>query len=241
MNEQRYLLFDQYLHNEMTAEERNLFENQLATDMKFKSEFETFREVRFQLENKFAAEKDREAFKATLNAVSKEYFKTKTPKAIQFKPWYFAAAASVAVLLGFFFFNQNAHPAFEDFNHPEKAYFTERGNLDALLKQAETAFNAKDYQTAIPIFETILTANKTSEIQYFYGVALLQENQLEKAEAVFTELKSGTSVYKEKALWNLALLKLKQKDYKGSKEILQTISEDYEDYGEVQELLDALD
>ncbi|WP_163409128.1 tetratricopeptide repeat protein [Flavobacterium ajazii] len=241
MNEEMYILFDQYLQNEMTIEERTNFERQLAEDELMASSFEAFKEMHFQLANKFGIAQEREAFKANLKTISEANFKSAQPKVIQFKPWYFAAAASVAVLFGLFFFNQNADPNFEDFNHPEQAYFTERGNLDAVLKQAEGAFNTKNYKTAIPLFETVLKEKKTPEIQYFYGIALLEENQFAKAETVFNELKSGTSAYKEKALWYLALSKLKQKDYKACKQILETISQDYENYDDVQELLEELD
>ena len=81
-------------------------------------------------------------------------------------------------------------------------------------------------------------------IQYFHlntGVSLLQINEYIKAETVFNELKSGTSLYREKSVWNLALIKLKHKDYKGCKQILQTISQDFEYYDKVQELLRALE
>lgn len=241
MDEQKYLLFDQYLHNEMTDEERNLFESQLSNDMKLKSEFETFREMRFQLENKFAIEEERQAFKTSLKTISQEHFKSSQPKVIQFKPWYLAAAASVAVLLGVFFFSHNSKPNFENFNQPEQAYFTERGNAELPLQQAEIAYNNKNYKEAVLLFEKVLKENKTAEIQYFYGLALLQENQFVKAESVFNELKSGKSVYKNKATWNLALSKLKQKDFNATKEILLTIPSDYENYEEVEKLLKQLD
>ena len=70
---------------------------------------------------------------------------------------------------------------------------------------------------------------------------MLEESKYPKAEAVFNELKSGTSVYKEKAKWSLALSKLKQKKYTECKAVLQTISQDYEKYEDVEHLLDELD
>lgn len=241
MNEERYILFDQYLQGELTIDERNSFEKQLSEDHEFSSEFETFKEAQLRLKNKFEYEEEREAFKANLKTISDKHFNTSKPKVIGLNAWYFAAAASVVILFGLFFFNYNQNPAFEDYNHPEQASFTERGEAKETLKQAETAFNERKYSEAIPLFEAILKENKTPEVQYFYGVSLLEESQYKKAEAVFNELKSGTSVYKEKAKWNLALSKLKQKDYKGCKEILQTISEDYENYDDVQNLLEDLD
>jgi TolA-binding protein len=241
MNEERYILFDQYLQGELTVDERNSFEKKLSEDPEFASAFESFKTVNLHLETKFGYEKDRKAFKENLKRISDTHFnKKKKSKIVSLKPWYYAVAASVAVLIGLFFFNYDPNPVFEDFNNPEQAHFMERGDASVNLKQAETAFNAKKYKDAIPLFEEILKETKTPEIQYFYGVSLLQESKFEKAEAVFNELKSGNSVYKDKALWNLALSKLKQKKYKSCKEILDTISQDYENYDDVQALLDEL-
>ncbi|MHC0439805.1 tetratricopeptide repeat protein [Flavobacterium sp. 3-210] len=240
MNEEHYILFDQYLEGELTIDQKNDFEKQLAEDAQFASEFETFKSVQLQLQNKFGFEEEREAFKENLNQIAEEYF-NKKPKVIGLKPWYLAVAASVAVLFGLFFFNYNQYPAFADYNHPEQASFAERGSEDGPLKNAEKEFNAKRYSLAIPHFEEVLAKGKTPEIQFYYGVSLLEESHYLKSEAVFNELKEGNSVYKEKATWYLALSKLKQRDYEGCKKILQTISEDYEDYDEVQLLLDELD
>ena len=241
MNEERYLLFDQYLQGELTIEERNSFEKEVSENPEFAAEFRTFKEVMVELQNKFGHVQEREAFKENLSDISDKHFNKNKPKVVKLKPWYYAAAASAAILFGLFFFNHNSDPNFEDFNQPEQAYFTERGDAALELKQAEDAFNSKNYKKAIPLFETILKENKSAEIHYFYGISLLEENQFIKAESVFNELKSGTSVYKNKAVWNLALSKLKQKDYKASKEILLTIPSDFEHYDKVEELLKELD
>ena len=241
MNEERYILFDQYLQSEMTAAEKSDFEKQLAEDAEFASEFETFKSVQIQLENKFGFEAEREAFKENLTQISEKHFNNSKPKVVLMRPWYYAAAASVIILFGLFFFDYNQNPSFNDYNHPGQAHFTERSNTNVSLIQAEKAFNDRNFKEAIPFFEAVLKDKKTSEIQYYYGVSLLQVSDYKKAEQVFNELKSGSSVYKDKSLWNLALIKLRQKDYAGSRQILQTISQDYEDYDEVQELLDALD
>jgi hypothetical protein len=239
MNEERYILFDQYLQGEMTVEEKNSFEKQLSEDHELSSEFETFKEVQLRLTTKFEHEEEREAFKANLTTISDKHFNTSKPKVVVMRPWYLAAAASVIILFGLFFFDYN-NPTFADYDNPETASFVERGDTDTNLIEAQKAFNDGKYAAAIPLFEEILKVNNTPEIQYFYGVALLEESKYTKAESVFNELRSGTSVYKEKAIWSLALSKLKQKKYKECKDILNTISQDYENYDDVEKLLDEL-
>jgi len=239
MNEERYILFDQYLQGEMTVEEKDNFEKQLSEDHEFSSEFETFKEVQLRLKTKFEFEEEREAFKANLTTISDTHFNTSKPKVVVMRPWYLAAAASVIILFGLFFFDYN-NPSFADYDNPETASFVERGDTDTALIGAQTAFNDGKYAAAIPLFEEILKENKTPEIQYFYGVSLLEESKYPKAESVFSELRSGTSAYKDKATWSLALSKLKQKKYTECKEILETISQDYENYDDVEKLLDEL-
>lgn len=241
MNEKKYILFDQYLQGELTNEARLDFERQLSGNLELASELATFKEVQVQLETKFGFEADRKAFEENVKTISEEHFKADKSKVISIEPWMYLVAASMLLLLGLFLFNPGAKPGFEEYNQYENAYLTERGEGVANLKQAETAFNAKDYKAAIPLFEAILKENKTAEIQYFYGVSLLENNQIKQAEAAFNEIKSGNSIYKNKAIYGLALAKLKQKDYKGCKEILLTIPSDYEHYDKVQELMDRLD
>lgn len=240
MNDERYILFENYLSNELSAEEKANFEKQLAEDPELASAFEIFKDLNLHLGNKFGNQEELKAFKKNLKSISKEHFKTKKPKVVAFKPWQYAIAASVAILVGLFVF-QNINPSFDDYNNPEMATFIERGDVNENLKLAQDAFNAQKYKTAIPYFEAVLKENKSPEIQYFYAVSLLEDNQFQKAETNLSELKTGASIYKDKATWYLALSKLKQEDYKSCKEILQTIPDDFEDYDQVQELLNELD
>lgn len=240
MNEERYIIFENYLSNELSAEEKTKFEKQLAEDVELATAFEIFKELNLHLENKFGNENELKAFKKNLKSISKEHIKTKKSKIVAFKPWQYAIAASIAIMVGLFVF-QNINPSFDDYNNPEMATFVERGDVNENLKLAQDAFNTKNYKTAILYFEGVLKVNKTPEIQYFYAISLLEDNQFQKAESNLSELKSGTSIYKNKATWYLALSKLKQKDYESCKEILLIIPDDYEDYDQVQELLNELD
>lgn len=232
-------LFEQYLHGAMTVAERDNFTKRLAEDRDLTLEFETFKEMEWQLKNKLEYDAERQIFKENLAKISEAHFDNK-PKVVGLKPWYLAVALSVAILVGLFFFNYNQNPVFGDYNNPEHASFSETANASEALKKAEMAYNKKRYNDAIPFFETVLQNKKTPEIQFFYGVSLLEESHYLKAEAIFKKLKAGDSLYKEKATWYLALCKLKQKDYAGCKQILQTMSKDYERYALVKELLDRL-
>ena len=82
---------------------------------------------------------------------------------------------------------------------------------------------------------------KNPELHYFYAIALIETNDYAKAETLLKEIKSGTSVYKEKATWYLALSNLKQKKLEECKIYLKQIPTDAEDYDNAQKLLKRLD
>jgi tetratricopeptide (TPR) repeat protein len=241
MNEEHFLAFDEYLRGEMTDEDKLVFEKQLRENTDFASDFGTFKELNSHLNNKFGNAQELKAFKENLKNISKPHFEKPKGEVVFMKPWYYGVAASVAVLIGLFFLNQNSDPTFEEYNHPETAFFTERGATNDTLKLAQDAFNAKRYKGAIPLFETILKTNNSAEIQYFYGMSLLEVNRLVEADAIFTTLKSGNSIYKDKATWRLALSQLKRKKEEECKKLLLTIPHDFEDYDQVESLLKKLD
>ncbi len=249
MNEELYMAFESYLSNEMPTDEKKLFEERLLIDASFRESFAVYKETSQFLHTTFSAETL--AFKMNLDVISNEHFsqtqennsnethQKKQTKVIQFKPWYYAVAASIALVFGTLFFNQN-DPQYGDFNQHEAAVFVERSDADVNLKEAQDFFNAKEYKKAVLAFEKI--PNLTNpELQYYYAIALIETNDYQKAEIFLTNLKDGTSVYKTKAVWYLALSNLKQKKVEECKVYLKQIPADAEDYDKAQELLGDLE
>jgi predicted Zn-dependent protease len=225
----------------MSQEEKLDFENQLQNNADIQQKFEIYKDANMFLETKFSSETT--AFKQNLETISKEHFADKIEKktkVIAFKPWQYAVAASVAVLFGTWFYMQNNIPQYGYYSTPETAMFVERSVGDANLKEAQNAFNAKDYKKAVASFEKV-TDLKNPELQYFYAISLIETNNYAKAEMLLNNIKTGTSVYKDKATWYLALSNLKQKKLEDCKIYLKQISADAEDYDKAQELLKDLD
>ena len=241
MNEEVYIGFESYLNNEMPAEDKIQFENRLKTDSEFNKSFTLYKETTQFLDTKFSAETV--DFKQNLQSISKEYFtenQQKQPKVIAFKPWYYAVAASVTILLGTWFTLQNSNPVYGDYNQHENAYFMERGDEDVNLKNAQDFFNAKEYANAVIAFEKVTDLNKP-ELQYFYAIALIETNKYQKAEVLLKTIQQGTSSYKEKAVWYLALSNLKQEKLEECKTLLKQIPSEAEDYEKAQHLLKDLE
>lgn len=241
MNEELYVTFENYFNNEMSQEEKLEFENQLQNNAEVQQKFEIYKDANQFLETKFSSETL--DFKKNLEAISKEHFaekEKKQTKVIAFKPWQYAVAASIAILLGTWFMTQGNSDYSEYYQH-ENANLVERGNIIKNLKTAQEAFNTKNYKIAIENFEIVLKDYDKPEVRYFYGISLLEENRFVDAETIFTKLQSGTSVYKDKATYNLALSKLKQKKLEDCKIYLKQVPADAEDYDKAQKLIKDLD
>ncbi len=244
MNEELYIVFENYLTNQLSEKEKIDFENQLQNDVSIREKFRIYQNWTNYLETKFDSKTI--DFKKNLETISKSHFENSVAtenqrKTIQFKPYYYAIAASIVLIIGTWFMMQNSMPNYNDFNQHEDAYFTERGDIIKNLKLAQDAFNVKNYPEAIINFEIILKSYKKPEIEFYYAISLLETDKFTESEAIFNSLKSGTSIYKDKSIWYLALSCLKQKKYEETKEFLKQIPEDAEDYDKAKKLLDELD
>lgn len=240
MSEQLYITFENYFSNEMSQEEKLEFENQLQNDIELREKFELYKETTQFLATKFDSETI--AFKENLKSISKENFaekEVKKSKVIAFKPFYYAVAASVVLALGTWFMMQGT-PEYGDYNQHENAFFVERSVGDANLNEAQKAFNEKDYKRTVAAFEKVQNLTNP-ELQYFYAIALIETNNFTKAEILLNTIKSGNSVYKEKAVWYLALSYLKQNKLEECKTYLNQLSPDAEDYQKAQKLLKKID
>lgn len=241
MNEEQYMGFESYINNEMPQEEKIIFEEKLQNDSQFRESFELYKETTQFLSTKFSSETI--SFKENLKRISENHFAenaTSKPRVISFKPWQYSIAASVVLFVGVLFFMQNGTPQYSDYNDHETAVFVERSNAEESLKNAQDFFNAKEYGKAVASFKNIKDIS-SAEIQYFYAISLIETNDYLQGELFLNMIKSGNSIYKDKATWNLALSKLKQKQYEECKVYLKQIPVDTEDYDKAQELLNDLE
>ena len=241
MQEELYIGFEKYLLNEMTAEEQSDFENKLQTDDNFSQQFQIYKETTQFLELKFS--KEAVDFKENLHAIGSNHFGkpiTKKSKVISLQSKWFAVAAMLVVFMGVWYFNQSGNPTFSDYNNYNEAHFIERSDTNQNLVDAQTFFNAKDYKKASQSFAKIEDLTNP-ELQLYYAISLIESDDYEKASVLLINISQGNSVYKEEAIWYLALSSLKQKDYKTCKKHLEEISQDSEKYNQAQKLLKELD
>ncbi|MFD0861102.1 tetratricopeptide repeat protein [Sungkyunkwania multivorans] len=241
--EEKYLLFEDYLAGDLSKEAAVDFEAQLSADSELANELEAYKNISKFLESEFSEEK--KAFTTNLEAISNEHFNKKEEKretkVIRFRPWQYAAAASIVILIGVYVFSFSGTPAYQDYAIYETVSLVERGEGEELLLKAQNAYNSKNFQEAEALFKEVLkTGADNAEVQFYLGRSLLEVNKFKEADAVFETLSKGNSAYKYEARWYQALGKLKNLDYKGCEEILKTIPKEAGMYRQARKLLRKL-
>jgi tetratricopeptide (TPR) repeat protein len=244
MENKDYILFDKYLLGDLSKEDINAFELRLETDLTFKKNFNTYKELFAFLEHKFKNEEASAVFQNNLKNISKTYFKKQelTKKVMRFKPWQYAIAASVVLWVSIALFNDLSDPAYQDYANYDSISLTVRGDGDAMLKTAENAFNAKDFSNAEKAFRSLLITDKDNiEWQFYSALSNIELNNFEMAEHTLMAIIKGQSAFKNKAIWYLALSKLKQKKFDDCLKLLKTIPEEADEYKKAQKLIRKLD
>ena len=201
MQDQDFILFEDYLSGHLSLEEKQAFETRLESDAPFNKAFEAYKETSGFLEHHIKNTAGTEAFKANLERVSSAYF-----------------------------------------NNYGSISLTVRGTQNNLTTKAETAFNNHNYKDAERYFLDMLETDKDNiELQLYRAVSLVELNKYNEADKLYNNIIQTPSVYKNKAIWYLALSKLKQGDEEACVNVLKTLPEEAEDYQQAQELIDKLD
>lgn len=242
MEDQDYIVFENYLSEMLSDAEKEAFEIRLLEDAEFKTSFEGYKEATDFLKQKFERESETVAFQQNLEKVSNSYFDRPAKKAKTFTILKYAVAASVALLIGVFLFNRNTTPSYEDLITYDTLSLTVRGeDSDAKLK-AEEAFNTKNFKEAERYLDTLLkTDPKNNELLLYKGLSMLEQDKFEGAIVLFKKVAAGTSVFKDKAEWYMALAHLKEGNLKACMQAVQKIPETSGYYPQAHELLEALE
>lgn len=242
MKEDRYILFEKYLNKELSKEELTYFDSEMNTNPDFKQEFEIYKNLNTSLQSKIENEEKEIELRKTLTNLGSEFIKDKKKgKLISMKKLRpLMVAASIALLIGFFLFN-NGNPVYSDFaNHNQLELIVRSGNNTAISK-AEEAFNNKNYTTAFAQL-TILEEQFPDdiEIKIYKGICLLELDNYSQAEAIFTTISNENSAFKHKATWYKALTYLKQEQFEKCKNTLKTIPESADEFKLAKKLLKKL-
>ncbi len=259
--EEKYELFEKFCGQELSINEKARLNKLLDEDVSVKEELKVYGQLHSYLDTTFNSEAELAMLENTLKKIGKSYF-VKSPKekstekpikkeieketkrapkkesrVIKIPAWIYVAAASVAIIFGVYFFSKS-NPVYNDFATIPELSIAERGSADKNSKNAEHAFNAKNYLEAEKYLSILLSEDESNaEYQFYYGISLLEQDKYANASQIFERLYQGNSGYKYRALWFEALNQLKQKKYDQCSELLKNIPKEAEDYNQAQKLL----
>jgi len=242
--EEKYELFEQKISGEISVEKNETLSLLIDSDKKVAEEFRVYKEWSLHLDANLNQTKERSDFENSLKEIGNAFFETKSikkeTKVIRIPSWGYAVAASVAIILGVYTFSGNG-TTYSDFASIPELSIIERSDGNGLVKNAEEAFNSKNYNVAEKYLSELLKNDETnSEYLFYYGITLLEQDKHMEASGVFGGLQLGNSAYKYKAIWFEALNQLKQKNMNQCAELLKSLPQEAEDYQLAQKLLKKL-
>jgi tetratricopeptide (TPR) repeat protein len=239
MTEDKILLVTRYMENDMDEAEMADFKLRLADDVMLQEHLRTYESVHQNLKMKLANHDD---IKQTLVGFNKQYFSAE-PKVVSLKPaikWLSGIAAILVIgLMIWAPWNANLYETYVD---DSQLLVTERGAESITeLDKAAAFYNEKNYEAASASLEK-LHAQQPSDamIGYYYGLALLKTNKVEKARTLLQPIYNGESVFKYEAAYSIALSYLKEDKKEECKNWLQKIPAETTRYQQAEELLEKL-
>ena len=247
MKEFDYDIINRYLDGELNAAEDKAFETQMQQDTELQNEVELTRDVQATLKMKLNPGENETALRKSFKEMNEEFFTNRSEQAkiipLIRRKWMTAVAAIFIIALVLTVWQPwKKEDLYKQYAAIQMPGIAERGAAaDSLLKMAVENFNNKRFAEAIPFFEIILKdSSQNTFVQYYYAVALLQNNQTEKSRIQLTELYNGTSLFKYDAAFYLALSYLKEKNKTECREWLNKIPTDAALYNKAQKLLKKL-
>lgn len=256
------ILIDNYLKGELSEDEEKVFLERLESDIALNKKFQ-FEKQLFDALNEdswsFTKERNKEteayknlldsedikALKDTLKSTTTSYNSPNhSNKGKRF--FYYLAAASVVVFLGFqFFLNQNVsnQDLYDDYiGLSDLPSFVSRNDEANTLYQAQRLFEDKKFEEALIVFQSS-SGNQEykGNIFIYQGIAQTELGRYNEAEKTFNSLINSDLLDSNKGYWYKALLYLKQNRVDGAKEILNIIvSENLFNKKKAQDLLNEL-
>src|SRR5690554_1605247 len=141
------ILFTAYIEKSMTEIELESFENRVKTDRAFAESFEEFKEIYQVLENQFSSE--RETFIKSVRKADSEYklksnSESSSGRVFPFKPWQIGIAATILLVIGFYFFSIIGKLSYLEYVIPGELVLTVRSKFKLDFKNAKPSFNLRN-------------------------------------------------------------------------------------------------
>jgi hypothetical protein len=234
-------LIAEYLEGTLPEHERKLVEARLA-EPAFKKLF-----IDAQLLITGIRMQGREKLRQTLVDLDAQLPLLETKKSISFWPWATGIAATFLIIylvLQPFQGDRNVAPLFDQYYSPYPNVVmpvtrSEQGD-STLMGQAFSAYESKQYKTAIQLFKQIAHPNEAALL--YLGNSYLSDNQPEKAVTVLKDLSEKRSTFNDQATWYLALAHIRLNQRSDAVAVLEKLKTSNSSYSEkAREVIKKLD
>ncbi|MBO9728097.1 MAG: hypothetical protein J7623_05610 [Chitinophaga sp.] len=218
-----------YEDGDMLPEERQQFELALQQDATLAAALAQYREVKTTLSARLQPDPQLDALKQTLQEQRPGHF-GRTGKVVSIKKYLTAVGAVAAILAGvllFRFYTRDTN-YMETYGNIEMQVAVERGNnADSLLQSAALYFNEKDYTKVIPLLDTYLKTDSSSQMALYYrGIAATHTGQTASGLEDLKKVFEGESIFKYDAAFYIALYYAQQQNRKEARVWLKLIPAD---------------
>lgn len=199
---------ERYLEKEMTSEELVWFEKEFEGNTILKQDIEFHKKV-----NAVLADTDSILLKQQLEAIHQELVFESPKKERKLRKLSFGAVAIAAVVIGLFVYTANRNYSNEKivtaFYEPIDAHVNYRTVTDAdrQLNKAIALYDAKQYEEALVLFESILAADvEMIGVNIYVGVSYMETGKYEKAYQSFSKIiEQEPNPFAEPAKWYLGM------------------------------------
>jgi len=241
------ILLEKYFRNFLNEEEKNLFEKR-KLDSAFNEQFIIEKQLFESLNEKkwsFIDNVDEQTiseYKELFNSEDIQKLKLTlsngdfnkvdiASRQFNWKPFIYAAAASVVLLISVFGFNNNSSDVEDIYaTYLDKSQLTysvvRDGNSDNGIDKVRELFFENDYEQVTLLIEDYIQESESGDLPTLYlmkGVSLTELGSFEKAIAVYEQLINSDYLDAEKGYWYKGLLYLKKGDADNALTMFQKI------------------
>lgn len=198
-----------YFSNSLSTEQKKQFDELLENDTEFKKQFEFEKDLKRAIKHK-----EQQKLKAKLKGFESELKTTKGSS--NYKFWLVAASFALLLSVSWYFYNSSS----TNFNslytsnyekYPNTIYaITRDTTVDTSIEySAFEAYEASNYQESIILFTELKESKNPEYVNFYLAQSYLNNDQLDKAIALFTDISTHKKEFSSESHWYLALVYLK--------------------------------
>jgi tetratricopeptide (TPR) repeat protein len=217
-----------YVEEELSAEERRQFEEDLGKDASLAAEVSLYKELRSVLQERIVPDAGADVLRKTLQDMNTKYFTRGGAKRIPLTRWLAGMAAAASVVIATILLWPSGKGDYLDrLGRTEMISTTERGgNADSLLQQASVYFNQQQFDKALPLLDSAVKEDSSSQLALFYrGVASWHTGAVDASRKDLEQVYKGGSLLQYEAAFYMALSYAGEKNATAAREWLHKIPE----------------